>query len=446
MLTVKERGHFVATLRYVHVTLMETLAAWVPTTPEVEVKLLLGEHIWDVAQHADSLGKRTFELRLPLQHSVRAAEPYVAFLAEVRAIEPTPERLAAMYDVVVPGLVARQRRYLEQTDKLVDAPTVRILERYLADTARMIDGGPRAAPRAAGAADRPIANGSPPSRRARPSSSSWPPRPPETVAGGSLRCGSPRETKIVRGIELRKDPAREPCFKIVHLHHDVPDAPSTTPEGRLMRAHREYNQEVQTLEIAALCLVDFPDAPWQLRMELARQCWDEARHAALSYRYVTELGGWKGMYPIANLDWSVVAMLDSLPARLAVQHRTFEAGSLDIEMAAIPMMREMGQDAAADVKDAVDADEIQHVRFGNEWVRRLTDADPRAVLQIAAAMKWLQKVVEATGLDALKDIPTSDQARQLAGFTQAEVSTVAHLHQAAIAGRLDRQPGESAVR
>ena len=78
MLTVKERGHFVATLRYVHVTLMETLAAWVPTTPEVEVKLLLGEHIWDVAQHADSLGKRTFELRLPLQHSARAADPYVA--------------------------------------------------------------------------------------------------------------------------------------------------------------------------------------------------------------------------------------------------------------------------------------------------------------------------------------------------------------------------------
>ena len=244
----------------------------------------------------------------------------------------------------------------------------------------------------------------------------------------------PKETKIVGGIELRKDPAREPCFKIVHLHHDVPDAPSTTPEGRLMRAHREYNQELQSLEVAALCLVDFPDAPWQLRMELARQCWDEARHTALSYRYVKELGGRKGMYPIANLDWSVVAMLDSLPARLAVQHRTFEAGSLDIEMAAIPMMREMGQDAAADVKDAVDADEIQHVRFGNDWVRRLTDADPRAVLQIAAAMKWLQKVVEATGLDALKDIPTSDQARQLAGFTQAEVSTVAHLHQAAIAG------------
>lgn len=140
MLTVKERGQFVATLRYVHVALMETLAAWVPTTPEMEVKLLFGEHIWDAAQHADSLGKRTFELRMPLQKSIPAAAEYVDFLATVRAIEPTPQRLAAMYDVLLPGLVDRQRRYVERADKLVDAPTVRILERFFADATRMIDG------------------------------------------------------------------------------------------------------------------------------------------------------------------------------------------------------------------------------------------------------------------------------------------------------------------
>jgi hypothetical protein len=139
MLTVKERGQFVATLRYVYVSLMETLAAWVPTTPEMEVKLLFGEHVWDVAQYADSLGKRTFELRMPLQRSMRPADGYVDFLATVAAIEPTPQRLAAMYDVVLPALAARQQRYLEKTDKLVDAPTVRLVDRFLADTTRMID-------------------------------------------------------------------------------------------------------------------------------------------------------------------------------------------------------------------------------------------------------------------------------------------------------------------
>jgi hypothetical protein len=139
MLTVKERGHFVATLRYVYVTIMETLSAWVPTTPEMEGKLLFGEHIWDAAQHADSLGKRTFELRMPLQKSIRAADGYVALLTDVAELGPTPQRLAAMYDVLLPGLAARQQRYLDQTDKLVDAPTVRILQHYLIDNARMID-------------------------------------------------------------------------------------------------------------------------------------------------------------------------------------------------------------------------------------------------------------------------------------------------------------------
>ncbi|HSP99196.1 MAG TPA: DUF455 family protein [Candidatus Dormibacteraeota bacterium] len=241
-----------------------------------------------------------------------------------------------------------------------------------------------------------------------------------------------RDTKVVLGIEVRNDPAREPCFTIVHLHHDVPDEGNETLEARRMRAHREYNQEVQTLEVAALCLVDFPDAPWELRMELARQCWDEARHAELMYHHLKELGGWKGMYPIANLDWSVVAMLDSLPARLAVQHRTFEAGSLDIEVAAVPMLRDMGHDGHAEMTDAIEADEIQHVRFANEWLKRLTDAQPRAVLQVASAMAWLRRLVEVTSLDTLKVISTNDQTRQLAGFSSAEVAEVARLDTAGL--------------
>lgn len=139
MLTVKERGQFVATMRYVQVWLMETLAAWVPTTPEMEVKLLFGEHIWDAAQHADALGKRTFELRFPLQHSLQPVGAYAGFLVELAGTGPTPQRLAAVYDVLLPASAARYRRYLDQTDALSDAPTLRILERDLADTARMIE-------------------------------------------------------------------------------------------------------------------------------------------------------------------------------------------------------------------------------------------------------------------------------------------------------------------
>lgn len=235
------------------------------------------------------------------------------------------------------------------------------------------------------------------------------------------------ETKVVRGIVFRRDPAREPCFTIVHLHQEVPDKGGFDPEHRRQRLHREFNQEVQTLEIAALCLVDFPNAPWELRLELARQCWDEARHSAMCERRLKEMGGWKGMYPIANLDWCLVAMLASLPARLTIQHRIFEAGSLDISEHSPSLFKEAGDPESAAMMEAIDADEIQHVRFANEWLKRLTDVEPRSVLDIAAAVSWLRRVVAATGGEGLHAIATSEESRRLAGFSSAEIAEVTRL-------------------
>jgi|SRR5262245_4550323 len=247
-----------------------------------------------------------------------------------------------------------------------------------------------------------------------------------------MRATVPRETKMVRGVEVRRDPAREACFEVVDLHQEVPDSGGQTEEARRQRLHREYNQEVQTIEIAALCLVDFPNAPWELRMELARQCWDEARHAALCFRRLQKLGGWKGMYPIANLDWSVVGMLDSLAARLAVQNRTFEGGSLDTEKFEISMHLERGDRAEAELVEAVGADEIHHVRFANQWLKKMVDATPRSALEVARAMTWLGQVVRATGGDELHEIPTNVHDRELAGFSATEISEVTRLAESAV--------------
>src|SRR5688572_9117602 len=138
MLSVRERGETVATLRWIHVRLMETIASWVPTTPEMEIKLLFGAHIWDTAQHADALGKRTYELRLPLQFSMRPSDEYFSVLEELAAAENSADRIAGFYDVMLPALQTRFRHYLSQTDPLMDAPSVRVLERILMDDSRMI--------------------------------------------------------------------------------------------------------------------------------------------------------------------------------------------------------------------------------------------------------------------------------------------------------------------
>ncbi len=137
-LSVKQRGRHIATFRFIEVRLMEILAAWVPTTPEMEAKLLFGPHVWDTAQAADVLGKRTYELRLPLQHSVAPAPAYLQVLDTLAAVNGAPQRIAAFYDVLLPALAARYRSYLAQVDTLMDAPSVRAIEGILAAAERMI--------------------------------------------------------------------------------------------------------------------------------------------------------------------------------------------------------------------------------------------------------------------------------------------------------------------
>ncbi|HEY6843048.1 MAG TPA: hypothetical protein VI391_02695 [Thermoanaerobaculia bacterium] len=133
---VRERALSIATFRFIHVRLMEIAARWTPSIPEMEVKVMLGRHIWDFAQQADTLGKRTFELRLPEQHSLPPTPEYLGFLDAVVKAKTTSERIASLYEGVLPGLERRYRAYIAQTDPILDEPSILILQRILGDFER----------------------------------------------------------------------------------------------------------------------------------------------------------------------------------------------------------------------------------------------------------------------------------------------------------------------
>src|SRR5262245_27579371 len=103
----------------------------------------------------------------------------------------------------------------------------------------------------------------------------------------------PSVTKVVRGVTLRADPAREQCFKVVSDAADLADYADMSPAARRQRLHKHMHNEMQSLEMAAQSLADFPDTPWDIRMGLARQCWDESRHTRLLHRRLREIGGRK---------------------------------------------------------------------------------------------------------------------------------------------------------
>lgn len=135
--TIRQKADRVGTFRFISVYLMESLARWIPTTPELEAKVFFGRHVWDFAQHADWLGRRTGELRSPMQWSLRPADGYMRVLEIMAGATGTMERVTGFYDGLLPDLETRYRTYIAQTDPLNDEPTVRILERILFDFDRI---------------------------------------------------------------------------------------------------------------------------------------------------------------------------------------------------------------------------------------------------------------------------------------------------------------------
>lgn len=250
-----------------------------------------------------------------------------------------------------------------------------------------------------------------------------------------MAADSTTELKTVRGVTLRQDPAREPCFTVVHEHVEMLEYSDDSPPALRERLHRHMNTEMQTLEIASRSLTDFPDAPWELRREIARQCWDEARHVRLLYGRLKDKGGRKGEFPIMNFDWSVSTMAQTIAARLALQNRALEGGEMDLLRQLITKWRDVGDEETAMLMETILADEIQHVRFANRWLRRLAQENPRTLLEVIMATRFLKSVSEALapqpgetnalGVDLAAfnhaGTPPSVEDRRLAEFSEEEI-------------------------
>jgi len=240
------------------------------------------------------------------------------------------------------------------------------------------------------------------------------------------------------GIKLRADPARDACFTVVRRDVDMHEYDGAGEVARREMVHRHMSNEITSLDIAAQCLAEFPDAPWELRLELARQCWDESRHVRALHRRLCELGGRKGEFPISVFEWNVTCILPTLVARLATQNRTFEAGAMDVVAGLALGVRDAQDPETALVLDGILADEVQHVRFANRWIKRMAGEDPRTLLAVASAVRFLEQanavlqspagVVNPVG-KVLEDPKTRIPAvnvedRRLAEFSEEEIHEI----------------------
>jgi uncharacterized ferritin-like protein (DUF455 family) len=236
-------------------------------------------------------------------------------------------------------------------------------------------------------------------------------------------------------------PARDARFTVAARWVDCANFPSGHPLRGIEFLHRQMNEEVDSLECSAANLRDFPDTPWDLRMALARQCADEARHAGMFRRLFEARGGHVGQYPVLNFQYRIVAHIPSLVGRLAIQNRSFEAGGLDAITTGIEQALREGDDQLVELFESQRADEISHVRFANGWINAATSQNPRSVLDIGMALAQASKAFrEVMGAEATEGVsfPADHAARREAGFTESEVGLAVQLqNQSAARSPLD---------
>jgi hypothetical protein len=390
--TVKENSQRLANYRYLEVQLMEMIGGWSHTTPQLAFKATFGAHVYDHAQAADMLGERLEQLRSGRDRDEPATDDFARLCEYVWRLDTPIDRLVAVYRVLEPHLVSTYVYHADATDPFADAPTVRLL-RLLAGMSQShvawgqtviesLTQSPEERKRAlqvqAEIEERLVACGGVTGQGIE---SHW-------LAFHSARDEDKARQRIKRGKGGYRFAKQSPP-----LSHPVAEAPfwfsdqradfkvyqaedEWSIEGFRHKFHQLLYGEVETTDRMGKMLSEFPELPWELRMELAHQMWDEARHIEIVAKAVEdECGGELGYGPWSLQWWWMQNEEDPLK-RITVTNSWAEANLMHTLRTWRARAEERGYTRIAELCDYLQADELTHVKLATKWIRLMTEERP----------------------------------------------------------------------
>ncbi len=145
---VEAMARRVRNFRYAEEWMMMILGGWLATIPEVPVKTGLGKIIWECAQSGRRARQAPARAALRAQSRrrlasprTRASRPSCRRSPSRRRPDLTIEKLAGVFDVLKPHLLAVYERTMRETDQIGDAPTIELLEEIVRRTRRHVAWG-----------------------------------------------------------------------------------------------------------------------------------------------------------------------------------------------------------------------------------------------------------------------------------------------------------------
>lgn len=151
------------------------------------------------------------------------------------------------------------------------------------------------------------------------------------------------------------------------------DARLEDPRARGRLLHAFANHELLALELFALALLRFPDAPPGFRLGLGRVMVEEHAHLAAYLERMRALGVSFGDEPTSAFFWTTLSPVRTPAELVAGLSLTFEQANLDFAAHYASVLRRLGDEDTAALLDRVLQDEVGHVRHGLAWFERWRD-------------------------------------------------------------------------
>jgi len=199
-----------------------------------------------------------------------------------------------------------------------------------------------------------------------------------------------------------------------------------SPDRARRQMHGIFVGEIQALEGAGRTAFDYTteETPLQMKLDMARQCWDEARHVEISLRLGEHMGTEIGEFSEAVTLFEAACHTDPV-FRLAGVNRALEGLAIDVFTTMRDFAGEMNDPVLYFCEDWMLADEVTHVKMGSDWLRRLTAQDPQRQQEALDFQKAVDKLFSFGGFRGERDenpVHLARNFRRLAGFSDAEIS------------------------
>lgn len=171
-----------------------------------------------------------------------------------------------------------------------------------------------------------------------------------------------KEPSRPSGMEFKRHSRKEklPAF---HEHRDS--------DKRAACLHRFAGHELLAVEIMAYALLAFPQAPSHFRKGVAGTLREEQQHVKLYMQRMAEMGLTFGDLPLYRHFWSHVPFLTSPLRYISVMSLTFEMANLDFAPIYGTSFARVGDEQSAALMQRILEDEISHVAFGWNWLRKM---------------------------------------------------------------------------